>query len=57
MTAKTCRTTGPLLQTVAESIDQIADAVITVNVGILAHDGAFLLLVDSSNLLEFLSIF
>ena len=54
---KNCRTTGPLLKTVAESIDQTADAVITVDVGVLAHDGAFLLLVDSSNLLEFLCIF
>ena len=57
LTAKNCRTTGPLLKTVAESIDQAADVVITVDVGVLVHDGAFLLLVDLSNLLEFLCIF
>jgi hypothetical protein len=31
-----------LLKTVAESIDQAADAVVAVGVGVLAHDGAFL---------------
>ena len=56
-TAKKCRAIGPFIKTVAELIAQTVDAVLTVDVGVLAHDGAFLLLVVLSNLLEFLCIF
>ena len=42
MAAKNCRTAGPLLKTVAAPINQAADEVVTADVGVLAHDGAFL---------------
>ena len=42
LTATSCKKTGRLLKTVAGSIGQAADAVATVDVGVLAHDDAFL---------------
>ena len=52
-----CRTIGPFIKTIAALIDQTADAAITVDIGVLARDGAFLSLVVLRNLLEFLCIF
>ena len=48
---KNCRKIGSLLKTVLESIGQAVDAVVMVNVDVLAHDGAFYL-IDTSNLLS-----
>jgi hypothetical protein len=42
LTAKHCRKIGPLLKTAAELFGQAADAVVTVDVGVLAHNGDLL---------------